>query len=147
MSLFTKWPVITICNNLQIWHYTNQSDDCELWCNSAFNIHKVESSIMYNIVYHFHFIYFSWQMCRTARIWMEQCVSNRGQVLDVSVHLVSKVKDVTHTLLGTRVMAVWNVHLVSMVAHVVSTHRPLLYISVYLVTLVIHMINARWISI
>ena len=41
---------------------------------------------------------------------MEQHVSDSGQVLDVSVYLVSKVKDVTHVLL------------VTMGTHAVSTH-------------------------
>ena len=40
---------------------------------------------------------------------MEQLVSDSGQALDVSVHLVSKVKDVTRVLIDSKVMAVRNV--------------------------------------
>ena len=40
---------------------------------------------------------------------MEQHASNGGQGLDVSVQLVSKVKNVTHVLIDSKVMVVRNV--------------------------------------
>ena len=58
-------------------------------------------------------------------VQMDQHVSDSGQVLDVSVQLVSKVKDVTHVRIGTEVMVVRNVYLVIMGAYVVRTHGHL----------------------
>ena len=52
---------------------------------------------------------------------MEQNVSDDGQLLNVSLHLVSRVIIVTYVQLVSRVTDVTNVHLGSMVSTVVRT--------------------------